>query len=47
MANYISKVKLPSGGEYLIKDAEARQLIQNLGSPTHFAGVTTNRLFYN
>lgn len=44
MANYISKVKLPSGGEYLIKDAEARQLIENLGSPTHFAGVTTSAL---
>lgn len=41
---YISKVKLPSGKDYYIKDAEARKLIENLGSPTHFAGVTTSEL---
>ena len=41
---YISKVKLPSGKDYYIKDTEARELIENLGSPTHFAGVTTSEL---
>ena len=41
---YISKVTLPSGQTYDIKDAEARELIQALGSPTHFAGETTSDL---
>lgn len=36
---YISKVRLPGSKEqYLIKDAEARQMIQDLGSPMHFVG---------
>lgn len=43
MPNYISKIKLGSN-EYVIKDAEARQLIANLGSPTHFLGVTTSEI---
>lgn len=43
MPTYISKVKL-NGNEYLIKDAEARQMIENLGSPTHFLGVTTSSI---
>lgn len=43
MPNYISKIKLGSN-EYVIKDAEARQLIANLGSPTHFLGITTSEI---
>lgn len=42
---YISKVKLANGGgEYVIKDAWAREQIAALGSPTHFIGVTTTAL---
>jgi hypothetical protein len=41
---YISKVKLASGNEYLIKDSEARELIAALSSATHFLGVTTTAL---
>lgn len=41
---YISKVKLPSGSEYLIKDAWAREAIEALGSPTHFAGETSTAI---
>lgn len=45
----ISKVQLPGqngqpGNTYYIKDAEAREKIEALGSPTHFAGVTTTEL---
>ena len=40
----ISKVQMPSGNEYYIKDAEAREKIEALGSPTHFAGATTTAL---
>ena len=35
---------MPSGNEYYIKDAEAREKIEALGSPTHFAGATTTVL---
>lgn len=37
----ISKIKFPSGQTYYIKDAEARDAIDALGSPTHFAGQTS------
>ena len=45
----ISKVQLPGengnpGNTYYIKDAEAREKIEALGSPTHFAGSTTTAL---
>lgn len=42
---YISKIKLP-GGEttYSLKDTEARELIQKLGSPMHFVGIATNEI---
>lgn len=41
---YISKVQLPSGGTYTIKDEWARNAIEALGSPTHFAGETTTTI---
>lgn len=41
---YISQIKLPSGSVYDIKDAEARELIEALGKPTHFIGETTSKL---
>lgn len=41
---YISKVQLASGNTYYVKDTEARELIEALGSPTHFLGVTTSVL---
>jgi len=41
---YISQIKLPSGTVYDIKDAEARELIEGLGKPTHFIGETTSTL---
>lgn len=41
---YISKVKLTSGQEYLIKDTEARELIAALSTATHFIGVTTTAI---
>ena len=41
---YISKIQLPGGGEYLLKDTEARQLISELQSATDFLGVTTTEL---
>ena len=40
----ISKITLPSGTTYYIKDAEARNLIAALGSPTKYLGVTTTKL---
>lgn len=43
MADYISKVQL-EGKQYLIKDAEAHDLIAALGEPMHFVGVTTTSL---
>lgn len=41
---YISKIQLPSGTTYDIKDAEARELISDLSSATTFLGVTTTEL---
>jgi len=41
---YISQITLPSGSTYDIKDAEARELIKNLGAPTHFLGATTTAI---
>ena len=42
---YISKITLPSGGTYLIKDKEARDLIDSLsGGALYFGGVTTTEL---
>lgn len=38
---YISKIQLPSGSEYHIKDSEAQELIKKLGSPMHFIGAAT------
>lgn len=35
---YISKITLPSGSTYTIKDAEARQMISDLSSSTSFLG---------
>jgi len=40
----ISKITLPSGNTYDIKDATARELISSLGSPTHYIGVTTTEI---
>lgn len=40
----ISKITLPSGSTYNIKDQEARDLIASLGSPTHYLGVTTTEI---
>lgn len=40
----ISKITLPSGNTYDIKDATARNLIQNLAGFTKFLGVTTTAL---
>lgn len=40
----ISKIMLPSGNTYDIKDATARNLIQNLTGFTKFLGVTTTAL---
>lgn len=44
--NYIYKVKLPSGNEYLIKDLQARQQIAAITGQTAliFKGVTTTNL---
>jgi len=39
--NYISKVKLANGVVYEVKDLEARNLISNLSSATHFLGIST------
>ena len=36
----ISVIKLPSGSEYNIKDAWARQAIEGLGNPTVFLLTT-------
>ena len=41
---YISKVTLPSGDSYDVKDAEARSLIEALESYTDYLGVTTTAL---
>lgn len=40
----ISVIKLPSGSEYNIKDAWARQAIEGLGNPTHFLGKSTTAI---
>ena len=40
----ISVIKLPSGSEYNIKDAWARQAIQGLGNPTHFLGASSTAI---
>ena len=40
----ISKITLPSGSEYNIKDAWARQAIEGLGNPTHFLGESTTAI---
>ena len=39
----ISKIKL-GGVEYTIKDAQARQLIEQIGSPMHFVGKATGEI---
>lgn len=41
---YISKITLPTGTTYDIKDAEARTLIAGLSGSTSFLGVTTTEL---
>ena len=41
---YISQITLPSGNTYDIKDAEARELINELASPGVFLGVTTSNI---
>jgi hypothetical protein len=38
---YISKITLPSGSTYNIKDAGARKLIEGLSGSTAFLGITT------
>lgn len=46
-ANYLSKITLPVDGqlvEYTIKDAEARQLIEEIGHAIYWVGVTTDAL---
>ena len=40
----ISKITLPSGNTYDIKDATARELIENLTGYTKYLGVTTTAL---
>lgn len=42
---YISKITLPSGSTYNIKDAGARQLIESLSGSTAFLGITTTPLY--
>ena len=44
---YISKLTLPSGNTYTIKDAEARELIAQLQASTDFLGITTTALSDN
>lgn len=44
---YISKIKLPSGNTYTIKDAEAWELISQLQASTDFLGITTTALSDN
>lgn len=51
MANYISKITVPvtvdgvvQNTTFEIKDAEARQLIENLGDACYWIGVTTTEL---
>lgn len=41
---YISKVTLPTGNTYDIKDEEARELINELASPGSFLGITTSNI---
>ena len=41
---YISKVTLPSGNDYYIKDAEARIAIEALSNATHFIGVSSTEI---
>lgn len=50
-ATYLSKLTLPTNVsgtitnvEYTLKDAEARQMIQDLGNALYWAGVTTTAL---
>ena len=42
---YISKITLPSGSTYNIKDAGARKLIEGLSGSTAFLGITTTPLY--
>lgn len=42
--NYISQFKMPSGGYYYLKDAEAREAIAALEGGSYFLGVTTTAL---
>lgn len=41
----ISKITLPSGTTYDIKDAGARELISHLSGSTSFLGITTTPLY--
>lgn len=41
---YISKIQLPTGTSYDIKDQEARDLIAELMNYTHYLGVTTTAI---
>lgn len=41
---HISKIQLPSGNSYLIKDAWAREMIEQLEGGSYFLGVTTTPL---
>ena len=51
MANELSKIKMPSGTEYSIKDATARQQIQNIQTTItgamHYRGITTTEITDN
>jgi len=41
----ISKITLPSGSTYNIKDEGARTLIRNLSGSTAYLGITTTPLY--
>lgn len=43
--SWISKVTLPSGNTYYLKDEGARELIEALSSSTSFLGITTTPLY--
>ena len=43
-ATELIKITLPSGGTYDIVDARARELIEALGSPTHFLGESATEI---
>lgn len=42
--SYITKITLPSGNTYYVKDEEARDLIESLMSATKWLGVTTSAI---